>query len=165
MQDLTLLGHVAFLRHYAVQLHALASASPAVGARLRQIAYCLDADANQLEEVVTGEGSSEEQEQAFYGVSAPPGDDRRGCNASKSDGPLRIASMRSGRGSTRPCTGRARSRIEAQNLGWRGSRVGCKSAGSPTIAKLSAAGSNNVFATARASSKVTPPISAARRSR
>jgi hypothetical protein len=86
MQDLTLLGHVAFLRHYAVQLHALASASPAVGARLRQIAYCLDADANQLEEVVTGEGSSEEQEQAFYGVSAPPGDDRRGCNASKSDG-------------------------------------------------------------------------------
>jgi hypothetical protein len=100
MQDLTLLGHVAFLRHYAVQLHALAYASPAIGAKLRQIAYCLDADADQLEKVVSGEGLSEEQEQAFYGVSSPPAEDRRGEAAThpRPTRPLRIASMRSGRG-------------------------------------------------------------------
>lgn len=70
MQDLTLLGHVAFLRHYAVQLQALSYAAPYVGAKLRQIACSLDADADQLEMIASADGLSEAQEQAIYGAVA-----------------------------------------------------------------------------------------------
>jgi hypothetical protein len=66
---------VAFLRHYAVQLRALSFAAPPIGLKLRQISYSLDADADQLEKVVSGEGLSEEEERAFYGVSVSPVDD------------------------------------------------------------------------------------------
>ena len=52
MQDLTLLGHVAFLRHYAVQLQALAYASPTIAAKLRQIAHGLEMDGDALENIV-----------------------------------------------------------------------------------------------------------------
>jgi hypothetical protein len=86
MRDLTLLGHVAFLRHYAVQLRALSYAAPPIGLKLRQIAYSLDADADQLEKVVSGEGLSEEEEQAFYGVPVSPVDDPQASTASESDG-------------------------------------------------------------------------------
>jgi hypothetical protein len=75
MQDLTLLGHVAFLRHYAVQLQALSYAAPNVRHKLRQIAYCLDNDADQLEIVALADGLSEAQERAFYGVGAEPARD------------------------------------------------------------------------------------------
>lgn len=70
MQDLTLLGHVAFLRHYAVQLQALSYAAPNVGHKLRQIAYSLDTDADQLEIIVSADGLSEAPEQAIYGAVA-----------------------------------------------------------------------------------------------
>ena len=56
MQDLTLLGHVAFLRHYAVQLQALAYASPAIAAKLRQIAHSLETDGETIEKIALGEG-------------------------------------------------------------------------------------------------------------
>jgi hypothetical protein len=56
MQDLTLLGHVAFLRHYAVQLQALAYASPAIAAKLRQIAHSLETDGETIERIALGEG-------------------------------------------------------------------------------------------------------------
>ena len=59
MQDLTLLGHVAFLRHYAVQLQALACASPTIAAKLRQIAHGLEMDGDALENIVSGEGLTE----------------------------------------------------------------------------------------------------------
>jgi hypothetical protein len=56
-EDLTLLGHIAFLRKYAVELRALARhASPRGAGRLHQIAHELEAEANQLEKVVTGKG-------------------------------------------------------------------------------------------------------------
>jgi hypothetical protein len=75
MQDLTLLGHVAFLRHYAVQLQALSYAAPNVGHKLRQIAYSLDTDADQLEIVASADGLSEAQERALYGAVAEPARD------------------------------------------------------------------------------------------
>ena len=53
-EDLTLLGHVAFVRHYVVELRALAYAAPNIAPKLRQIAFCLDADADQLEKVAAG---------------------------------------------------------------------------------------------------------------
>ena len=56
MQDLTLLGHVAFLRHYAVQLQALAYASPAIAAKLRQIAHSLETDGETIERIALGGG-------------------------------------------------------------------------------------------------------------
>jgi hypothetical protein len=70
MQDLTLLGHVAFLRHYAVQLQALSYAAPNVGHKLRQIAYSLDTDADHLEIIASADGRSEAQEQATHGPVA-----------------------------------------------------------------------------------------------
>jgi hypothetical protein len=72
MQDLTLLGHVAFLTHYAVQLQALAYASPNIAAKLRQIAHSLETDGDALEKIASGEGLSEAQERAFYGAAAEP---------------------------------------------------------------------------------------------
>lgn len=59
MQDLTLLGRVAFLRHYAVQLQALAYASPAIAAKLRQIAHSLETDGDTLERIASGEALTE----------------------------------------------------------------------------------------------------------
>src|SRR5205085_2930812 len=59
MQDLTLLGHVAFLRYYAVELQALAYASPTIAAKLRQIAHSLEMDGDALEKIVSGEGLTE----------------------------------------------------------------------------------------------------------
>ena len=59
MQDLALLGHVAFLRHYAVQLQALAYASPNIAAKLRQIAHSLETDGDALEKIASGGGLSE----------------------------------------------------------------------------------------------------------
>ena len=53
-EDLALLGHVAFVRHYVVELRALAYAAPNIAPKLRQIAFCLDADADQLEKVAAG---------------------------------------------------------------------------------------------------------------
>ena len=64
MQDLTLLGHVAFLRHYAVQLEALAYASPIIAAKLRQIAHSLETDGDALEKIVSGEGLTEAWQEA-----------------------------------------------------------------------------------------------------
>jgi len=64
MQDLTLLGHVAFLRHYAVQLQALAHASPTIAAKLRQIAHSLEMDGDALEKIVSGEGLTEAWQEA-----------------------------------------------------------------------------------------------------
>jgi hypothetical protein len=72
MRDLTLLGHVAFLRHYAIQLQALSYASPNIAAKLRQIAYSLDADAEQLEIIASADRLSDAQERAFYGAAADP---------------------------------------------------------------------------------------------
>ena len=54
-EDLTLLGHVAFVRHYVVELRALAHAAPNIAPKLRQIAYSLNADADQIEKVAAGE--------------------------------------------------------------------------------------------------------------
>ena len=71
MRDLTLLGHVAFLRHYAVQLHALAYASPRIAAKLRQIAHSLEMDGDALEKIVSGEGLTEAWQEACV---APTGD-------------------------------------------------------------------------------------------
>ena len=54
-EDLTLLGHIAFLRKYATELRTLAGpTSPRVAGRLHQIAHELEAEADQLEKVVTG---------------------------------------------------------------------------------------------------------------
>jgi hypothetical protein len=54
-EDLTLLGHIAFLRKYAIELRALAHhGSPRVAGRLHQIAHELEAEADQLEKVITG---------------------------------------------------------------------------------------------------------------
>jgi len=64
MQDLTLLGHVAFLRHYAVQLEALAFASPLIAAKLHQIAHSLETDGDALEKIVSGEGLTEAWQEA-----------------------------------------------------------------------------------------------------
>ena len=64
MQDLTLLGHVAFLRHYAVQLQALAYASPTIAAKLRQIAHSLEMDGDALEKIISGEGLTEAWQEA-----------------------------------------------------------------------------------------------------
>jgi hypothetical protein len=64
MQDLTLLGHVAFLRHYAVQLQALAYASPAIAAKLRQIAHSLETDGETIERIASGEGLTEAWQEA-----------------------------------------------------------------------------------------------------
>jgi hypothetical protein len=64
MQDLTLLGHVAFLRHYAVQLRALAYASPAIAAKLRQIAHSLETDGETIERIALGEGLTEAWQEA-----------------------------------------------------------------------------------------------------
>ena len=64
MQDLTLLGHVAFLRHYAVQLQALAYASPAIAAKLRQIAHSLETDGETIERIALGEGLTEAWQEA-----------------------------------------------------------------------------------------------------
>jgi hypothetical protein len=75
MQDLTLLGHVAFLRHYAVQLQALSYGAPNIAAKMRQIAYSLDADADQLEIIASDDGLSGAQERAFYGVATEPASD------------------------------------------------------------------------------------------
>ena len=69
MQDLTLLGHVAFLRHYAVQLQALAYASPAIAAKLRQIAHSLETDGETIERIALGEGLTE----ALIGGLCRPG--------------------------------------------------------------------------------------------
>jgi hypothetical protein len=56
-EDLTLLGHIAFLRKYAIELRSLARhTSPSVAGRLHQIAHELEAEADQLERVVTGKG-------------------------------------------------------------------------------------------------------------
>ena len=49
--DLTLLGHLAFVRKYAIELRALAHAALNIATKLRQIAANLDADANQLEKI------------------------------------------------------------------------------------------------------------------
>ena len=49
--DLTLLGHVAFVRKYAIELRALAHAAPNIAGKLRQIAANLDADADQIEKI------------------------------------------------------------------------------------------------------------------
>src|SRR5436305_7355063 len=171
MQDLTLLGHVAFLRYYAVQVQALAYASPTIAAKLRQIAHSLEMDGDALEKIVSGEGLTEAWQEACV---APPATwpSRRTTPATGTSAVnatatrlFPTASMRSSRVSTRRFTGRARNRIDGQNFGGRGERVGSTSAGSPTTAKLSAPGSNNFCATARASSSVTPPIRDARRSR
>jgi hypothetical protein len=75
MRDLTLLGHVAFLRHYASQLQALSYASPNIAAKLRQIAYSLDADADQLEIIASADRLSEAQVRAFYDAAAEPARD------------------------------------------------------------------------------------------
>jgi hypothetical protein len=76
MQDLTLLGHVAFLRHYAVQLQALAYASPTIAAKLRQIAHSLEMDGDALENIVSGEGLTEAWQEACVAptrdVTKPP---------------------------------------------------------------------------------------------
>jgi hypothetical protein len=64
MQDLTLLGHVAFLRHYAVQLQALAYASPAIAAKLRQIAHSLETDGETIERIASGEVLTEAWQEA-----------------------------------------------------------------------------------------------------
>jgi hypothetical protein len=70
MQDLTLLGHVAFLRHYAVQLQALAYASPTIAAKLRQIAHSLEMDGS------VGRGLTEAWQEACVAptrdVAKPP---------------------------------------------------------------------------------------------
>jgi hypothetical protein len=56
-EDLTLSGHIAFLRKYAIELRALARQStPKIAGRLYQIAYELEADADQLEKVAEGKG-------------------------------------------------------------------------------------------------------------
>jgi hypothetical protein len=56
-EDLTPLGHIAFLRKYAIELRALSRySSPRVAGRLHQIAHELEAEADQLEKVVTGKG-------------------------------------------------------------------------------------------------------------
>jgi hypothetical protein len=56
-EDLTLLGHIAFLRKYAIELRALARhGSPRVAGRLHQIAHELESEADQLEKVITGKG-------------------------------------------------------------------------------------------------------------
>ena len=56
-EDLTLLGHIAFLRKYAIELRALGRhTSPRVAGRLHQIAHELKAEADQLEKVVIGKG-------------------------------------------------------------------------------------------------------------
>jgi hypothetical protein len=56
-EDLTLLGHIAFVRKYAIELRALARhGSPRVAGRLHQIAHELEAEADQLEKVITGKG-------------------------------------------------------------------------------------------------------------
>src|SRR5262245_34109988 len=49
--DATVLGHVAFVRKYAIELRALAHAAPNIAAKLRQVAAHLDADADQLEKI------------------------------------------------------------------------------------------------------------------
>jgi hypothetical protein len=76
MKDLTLLGHVAFLRHYAVQLQALACAAPTVAAKLRQIAHSLEMDGDALEKIVSGEGLTEAWQEACAApardVAKPP---------------------------------------------------------------------------------------------
>jgi len=54
--DATLLGHVVFIRKYAVELRALAHAAPSIAAKLREIAAHLDADANQLERISSQSG-------------------------------------------------------------------------------------------------------------
>ena len=66
MQDLTLMGHLAFLRHYVVQLQALSHAAPIIGTKLRQIAHSLDADADELERIASGQAVSEAQEPGSY---------------------------------------------------------------------------------------------------
>ena len=71
MQDLTLLGHVAFLRHYAVQLQALAYAAPSIAAKLRQIAHSLETDGETIERIASGEGLSEAWQE---GCAAPARD-------------------------------------------------------------------------------------------
>jgi hypothetical protein len=56
-EDLTLLGHIAFLRKYAIELRALARhTNPRITGRLHQIAHELEAEADQLEKVITGKG-------------------------------------------------------------------------------------------------------------
>jgi hypothetical protein len=91
MQDLTLLGHVAFLRHYAVQLQALAYASPMIAAKLRQIAHSLEADGDALEKIASGEGLTEAWWEACIApareLAKPPlkADDRHSRNERNSD--------------------------------------------------------------------------------
>jgi hypothetical protein len=58
-EDLILLGHVAFVRNYVVELRALAHAAPNIAPKLRQIAYGLNADADQIEKIATGEALSD----------------------------------------------------------------------------------------------------------
>ena len=53
-EDLTLLGFVAFNRKHAADLRTLAYAAPNIAVKLRQIAYQLDADADQLEKIIGG---------------------------------------------------------------------------------------------------------------
>ena len=60
-EDLTLQGHIAFVRHYAVELRAFAYAAPDLAGKLRQIAHHLDADADQLERVAVGHRSGSER--------------------------------------------------------------------------------------------------------
>jgi hypothetical protein len=55
--DLTLLGHIAFIRRYATELRAFAGeTAPKIARRLHQIAHELEADAEQLEKVTTSKG-------------------------------------------------------------------------------------------------------------
>ena len=49
--DLTVLGHIAFDRKHAADLRTLAYAAPNIATKLRQIAYQLDADADQFEKL------------------------------------------------------------------------------------------------------------------
>ena len=91
MQDLTLLGHVAFLRHYAIQLQALAYASPEIAAKLRQIAYNLETDGNALEKIASGEGLTDAWREPCVapardiGKAQHKADDRHFRNESSSD--------------------------------------------------------------------------------
>ena len=56
-EDLTLLGHIAFLRKYTIELRALGRhTAPRIAGRLHQIAHELEAEADQLKKVVTGKG-------------------------------------------------------------------------------------------------------------
>lgn len=57
VKDLTLLGHIAFLRQYAVELRALTHAAPGILTKLRQIADSLEADADQLQKIATRAGN------------------------------------------------------------------------------------------------------------